>query len=97
MLEQRNVSATCQLRSRRDGAGMAFPQVKDARDLNKKPLCIGMKSEPSFIALGGQHVGMGVNNLCWFYTRDKSATMVNECEYLASVDHVSMNSTKVPS
>mmetsp|Transcript_13440 Transcript_13440/g.31546 ORF Transcript_13440/g.31546 Transcript_13440/m.31546 type:complete len:1359 (-) Transcript_13440:179-4255(-) len=69
-------------------------QVKDARDLNKKPLCIGMKSEPSFIALGGQHVGMGVNNLCWFYTRDKSATMVNECEYLASVDHVSMNSTK---
>lgn len=61
--------------------------------------------EPSFLALGSEHVAVGMNNHCWFHTwnvskagKDGLATMnqlhnqpVHEREYLGSVRQIVLN------
>lgn len=51
--------------------------------------------EPSFIALGPSHVATGMNNRIWFYSclHQGSCQLVNEQEYIGSVESVDLNST----
>lgn len=61
--------------------------VGDAR-LISLPVSI----EPSFVALGPFHVAVGMNNRVWFYRSDgNSRDLVNEREYLSTVDVVRLS------
>lgn len=53
--------------------------------------------EPSFVALGPNHLATGMNNRIWFYscTHQGHCPLVNEQEYVGSVDGVSLNATHV--
>ena len=48
--------------------------------------------EPSFVSLGPFHVAVGMNNRVWYYRCDgASRDLVNEREYLSTVDSVKLN------
>jgi len=68
--------------------------VRDIASSARKPLAIKIVMEPSFIAVGRQHVAMGTNNLCWFYACNAADNLVNEVEYMGTVEGVSMNSSR---
>ncbi|KAL9647005.1 hypothetical protein ABK040_013859 [Willaertia magna] len=47
--------------------------------------------EPSFVALGPEHVAVGMNNRVWYYrVENNTASIVAEKEYLGTVDKVSV-------
>jgi len=48
--------------------------------------------EPTFAALGPNHLATGMNNRIWFYTI-ADCRLVNEQEYIGTVDSVSLNAT----
>jgi WD repeat-containing protein 19 len=56
------------------------------------PITIAVSIEPSFVALGPKHVAVGMNNRVWFYRCEhNSQELVNEQEYLGTVDSVKLN------
>lgn len=56
------------------------------------PITISVSIEPSFVALGPRHVAVGMNNRVWFYRCEhNSQELVNEQEYLGTVDSVKLN------
>lgn len=56
------------------------------------PLTIPISIEPSFVALGSMHCAVGMNNRVWYYRCDSSSQeLVNEREYLSTVDQVQLN------
>jgi WD repeat-containing protein 19 len=56
------------------------------------PITIGVSIEPSFVALGPKHVAVGMNNRVWYYRCEtNSQELVNEQEYLGTVDTVKLN------
>jgi len=52
---------------------------------------IPVAMEPTFLALGPQHVAVGMNNRCWFYPIGGSAGQVAEREYIGTVADVRLN------
>jgi len=66
--------------------------VRDAVD-DSKSLAISIEMEPSFMGLGRNHVAMGMNNMCWFYSCDKNGQKIGEHQYLATVEEIKMSST----
>jgi len=51
--------------------------------------------EPAFVALGPNHLATGMNNRIWFYAclHQGSCNLVNEQEYIGSVESVDLNAT----
>eukprot|EP00746_Dinoflagellata_sp_MGD_P124561 gnl/MRDRNA2_/MRDRNA2_59159_c0_seq1.p1 gnl/MRDRNA2_/MRDRNA2_59159_c0~~gnl/MRDRNA2_/MRDRNA2_59159_c0_seq1.p1 ORF type:complete len:1372 (-),score=249.48 gnl/MRDRNA2_/MRDRNA2_59159_c0_seq1:124-4239(-) len=51
--------------------------------------------EPAFMALGPNHLATGMNNRVWFYScqHQGNCHLVNEQEYVGSVESVSLNAT----
>lgn len=51
--------------------------------------------EPAFLALGPGHLATGMNNRIWFYAcaQQGGSRLVNEQEYIGSVESVSLNAT----
>eukprot|EP00397_Hematodinium_sp_SG-2012_P002124 GEMP01002130.1.p1 GENE.GEMP01002130.1~~GEMP01002130.1.p1 ORF type:complete len:1334 (+),score=291.61 GEMP01002130.1:56-4057(+) len=50
--------------------------------------------EPTFVALGPLHCAAGMNNRVWFYSaHDLDTRLVNEQEYVGTVETVSLNDT----
>lgn len=79
---------------------LAIVDTLERRD----PIQIKVSIEPSFLALGPGHVAVGMNNRVWFYRCDgeeeptkgrrkvtSSRAIVNEQEYLGSVESVRLN------
>ncbi|GBG32352.1 WD repeat-containing protein 19 [Hondaea fermentalgiana] len=77
---------------------IAIVDALDAqRGVRSSPIRVPTSVEPAFVALGGEHVVVGMNNRAWFYrfqnNEDPNQTdvLVNEVEYLASVDKICLN------
>ncbi|KAK3285957.1 hypothetical protein CYMTET_6459 [Cymbomonas tetramitiformis] len=55
---------------------------------------IQIETEPAFVALGTNHVAVGMNNQAWFYRIDsegQQAHRVNQRDYLGTVEEVQLN------
>ncbi|KAK7098094.1 WD repeat-containing protein 19-like [Littorina saxatilis] len=59
----------------------------------ENPMTIAVEVEPSFLAIGPYHVGVGMNNRAWFYILgDNGPEMLKEQrEYLGTVRAMSLN------
>ena len=67
--------------------------VKDTRNLSAGLVSLPVSVEPSFVALGGSHVAVGMNNRVWFHRASPDdRKLVSEREYLSTVDAVKMSS-----
>lgn len=49
--------------------------------------------EPTFLALGPQHIAVGMNNRCWFYALGSRVTQLCEREYVGTVSKIVINDT----
>jgi len=67
-----------------DGVNQELPKIVLSTDV-----------EPAFVALGPKHCAVGMNNRVWFYScvTPGSCELVNEQEYVGSVEVVSLNAT----
>ncbi|EFC50007.1 hypothetical protein NAEGRDRAFT_29690, partial [Naegleria gruberi] len=62
--------------------------IKD--EVNEKVVArFSIDIEPSFVALGPEHVAVGMNNRVWYYrVENSSATLISTREYLGTVEKV---------
>ena len=61
-------------------------------DGNLAPLAIRISMEPTFVALGPEHAALGMNNHVYFHSlTERGCPMVNEREYLGTVESVQLN------
>ena len=59
---------------------------------NFAPLAIRIAMEPTFVALGPTHAALGMNNHVYFHSlTERGCPMVNEREYLGTVESVKLN------
>ena len=59
---------------------------------NFAPLAIRIAMEPTFVALGPEHAALGMNNHVYFHSlTERGCPMVNEREYLGTVESVKLN------
>jgi WD repeat-containing protein 19 len=62
----------------------------------EKPLSIPIEVEPSFIALGTDHLIAGMNNRAWFYSiTDRGIVLLKEHEYMGTVQDCRVNASYV--
>jgi len=88
------LSATCNTRLAYLTSLREMTIIEGASDQSHKVL-IKTDVEPAFVALGPGHLAVGMNNRVWFYSAmdHSSAHLVNEQEYIGSVESVSLNAT----
>ena len=62
--------------------------IKD--EVNEKIIArFSIDIEPSFVALGPEHVAVGMNNRVWYYrVENNNATLITTREYLGTVEKV---------
>ncbi|CAK9101199.1 WD repeat-containing protein 19 (Intraflagellar transport 144 homolog) [Durusdinium trenchii] len=67
------------------------------RGVRVTPIRVPVEIEPSFVALGHDHIAVGMNNRVWFYRfqenpdPNQTDALMNEQEYLTSVDALKMS------
>jgi hypothetical protein len=83
-----------------DASGLRVAYMSSLRELSvvdtfgdAPPVTLPISVEPSFVALGPRHVAVGMNNQVWYYAADATTKgLVNEKEYLSTVDAVKLTS-----
>ncbi|KAI1887644.1 hypothetical protein AGOR_G00192430 [Albula goreensis] len=59
----------------------------------ESPVAVEVEVEPSFIAVGPDHVAVGMNNRAWFYALgDSGVEKLKDTEYLGTVANMCLNS-----
>jgi WD repeat-containing protein 19 len=69
--------------------------IIEGNNENGAKIVLNTDVEPSFVALGPHHLATGMNNRIWFYScaSQGNAHLVNEQEYIGTVESVSLNAT----
>ncbi|XP_046901307.1 WD repeat-containing protein 19 isoform X3 [Hypomesus transpacificus] len=59
----------------------------------ESPVVIAVEVEPSFIAVGPDHLAVGMNNRAWFYSLgDRGVQKMKDVEYLGTIGSMCLNS-----
>ena len=66
------------------------------RGVRATPIKVQVETEPNWVALGDEHLAVGINNRAWFYRwqggdGDGRPQLVREHEFLASIDALELN------
>ncbi|ESO89539.1 hypothetical protein LOTGIDRAFT_218902 [Lottia gigantea] len=60
--------------------------------MQDKPISFGIEVEPSFLGIGPDHLGVGMNNRAWFYSLASDVPVrLKDREYLGTVQAISLN------
>jgi len=88
------LSATCSNRLAYLTSLREMTVIEGANEQGNKVI-VQTDVEPSFVALGPNHLATGMNNRVWFYSckQNEPSRLVNEHEYIGSVESVSLNAT----
>lgn len=88
------LSATCNTRLAYLTSLREMTVIEGANEQGNK-VVLQTDVEPSFVALGPSHLATGMNNRIWFYAcvHQGMCHLVNEQEYIGSVESVSLNAT----
>jgi len=88
------LSATCNSRLAYLTSLREMTVIEGANEQGNK-VVVPTDVEPAFVALGPSHLATGMNNRIWFYScaQQSGSRLVNEVEYIGSVETVSLNAT----
>eukprot|EP00929_Paragymnodinium_shiwhaense_P016254 TRINITY_DN12450_c0_g1_i1.p1 TRINITY_DN12450_c0_g1~~TRINITY_DN12450_c0_g1_i1.p1 ORF type:complete len:1383 (+),score=443.06 TRINITY_DN12450_c0_g1_i1:121-4269(+) len=88
------LSATCNTRLAYLTSLREMTVIEGTNDHGNK-VVLQTDVEPAFVALGPSHLATGMNNRIWFYScvQQGNHQLVNEQEYIGSVESVSLNAT----
>lgn len=88
------LSATCNNRMAYLTSLREMTVIEGANEQGNK-VVVQTDVEPAFVALGPGHLATGMNNRIWFYScaQQNASRLVNEQEYIGSVESVSLNSS----